>query len=112
MLQPLSLIAFLNSHYATIQGIEPYMTNDQIKLSFSDGMMLSRMEALFEGKSHAATLFGGPHYFAEQLGYRNESAWNGHTRLAVDCVYAGWRRVVQSRRNLRERELVTVSSNK
>ncbi|SIO44621.1 hypothetical protein SAMN05443247_05479 [Bradyrhizobium erythrophlei] len=34
MLQPLSLIAFLNSHYATIQGIEPYMTNDQIKLSF------------------------------------------------------------------------------
>jgi hypothetical protein len=38
---------------------------------FSDGMLLSRMEALFEGKSHAATLFGGPHYFAEQLGYRN-----------------------------------------
>jgi hypothetical protein len=71
MLQPLSLIAFLNSHYATIQGIEPYMTNDQIKLSFSDGMLLSRMEALFEGKSHAATLFGGPHYFAEQLGYRD-----------------------------------------
>ena len=37
---------------------------------------------------------------------------NGHTRLTVDCVYAGWRRVAQSRRNLRERESVAASSNK
>jgi hypothetical protein len=33
-------------------------------------MLFHRMEAFFEGKSQAATLFGGPYYFAEQLGFR------------------------------------------
>ena len=33
-------------------------------------MLFARMEAFFDGKSQAATLFGGPYYFAEQLGYR------------------------------------------
>jgi PAS domain S-box-containing protein len=40
------------------------------------------------------------------------SAWNGQTPLTVHYGYAGWRRVVQSRRNLRERDLAPVSSNK
>jgi two-component sensor histidine kinase len=35
-----------------------------------------------------------------------------HTPLTVDCDYAGLRQVVQSRRNLRERDSVAVSSNK
>src|ERR1700743_156708 len=33
-------------------------------------MLFSRMEAFFKGASQAANLFGGPYYFAEQLGYR------------------------------------------
>jgi len=33
-------------------------------------MLFHRMEAFFEGKAPAATLFSGPYYFAEQLGHR------------------------------------------
>jgi ABC-type nitrate/sulfonate/bicarbonate transport system substrate-binding protein len=58
------------SHYATIQALESYLTKDQINLSFGEGMLFHRMEAFFDGKAQAATLFGGPYYFAEQLGYR------------------------------------------
>jgi hypothetical protein len=67
---PISVGFQSGSHYATIQALEPYMASEQIKLSFGEGMLFSRMEAFFEGKAHAATLFGGPYYFAEQLGYR------------------------------------------
>jgi len=58
------------SHYATIQALEGYFAKGRIKLSFDEGMLFSRMEAFFEGRTQAATLFGGPYYFAEQLGYR------------------------------------------
>ncbi|MFB9263422.1 ABC transporter substrate-binding protein [Bradyrhizobium erythrophlei] len=58
------------SHYATIQALEAYIPREQIKLSFGEGMLFSRMEAFFDGKAAAATLFGGPYYFAEQLGFR------------------------------------------
>ncbi|WP_315830756.1 ABC transporter substrate-binding protein [Bradyrhizobium prioriisuperbiae] len=67
---PISVGFQSGSHYATIQALESYMPSDKIKLSFDEGMLFSRMEAFFEGKSQAATLFGGPYYFAEQLGYR------------------------------------------
>jgi hypothetical protein len=33
-------------------------------------MLFNRMEAFLDGKSQAATLFSGPYYFAEQLGFR------------------------------------------
>jgi hypothetical protein len=58
------------SHYATIQALEQYMPLDQINLSFKEGMLFSRMDLLFEGKIPACTLFSGPYYFAEQLGFR------------------------------------------
>jgi hypothetical protein len=58
------------SHYATIQALEQYMPADQISLDFGDGMLFKRMENLIEGKSRASTLFSGPYYFAEQLGFR------------------------------------------
>jgi hypothetical protein len=58
------------SHYATIQALEQYMPGDKIDLSFKEGMLFSRMEKLFDGESPAATLFSGPYYFAEQLGFR------------------------------------------
>jgi ABC-type nitrate/sulfonate/bicarbonate transport system substrate-binding protein len=67
---PVSVGFQSGSHYATIQGLERYLTREQIKLSFDEGMLFHRMEAFLEGKVPATTLFSGPHYFAEQLGYR------------------------------------------
>jgi hypothetical protein len=46
------------------------MPKDQIKLSFNDGMLFKRMEMLLDGQVPAATLFSGPYYLAEQLGFR------------------------------------------
>jgi len=67
---PISVGYQSGSHYATIQALEPYLASDQINLSFAEGMLFRRMEAFFDGESPAATLFNGPYYFAEQLGYR------------------------------------------
>ena len=46
------------------------MPADKINLSFADGMLFKRMELLLDGKAPATSLFSGPYYFAEQLGYR------------------------------------------
>jgi hypothetical protein len=46
------------------------MPLDKINLSYKEGMLFSRMDLLFEGKIPACTLFSGPYYFAEQLGFR------------------------------------------
>jgi hypothetical protein len=67
---PISVGYQSGSHYTTIQALEPYLAKDQINLSFAEGMLFRRMEAFFDGESPAATLFNGPYYFAEQLGYR------------------------------------------
>src|SRR5215470_7341097 len=58
------------SHYATIQALEQYMPLDDIKLSFADGLLFRRMELLIDRKVPAASLFSGPYYFLEQLGFR------------------------------------------
>jgi hypothetical protein len=58
------------SHYATIQALEQYMPAGSIKLSYGEGMLFARMEAFLEGRAPACTLFSGPYYFAEQLGFR------------------------------------------
>src|SRR3984885_12159530 len=58
------------SHYSSIQALEQYIPSDQIKLSFNDGMLFKRLELLLDGKLPAASLFSGPYYFAEQLGFR------------------------------------------
>ena len=67
---PISVGYQSGSHYATIQGLEQYLKPEEIKLSFSDGLLFSRMELLIDGKLAAASLFSGPYYFAEQLGFR------------------------------------------
>lgn len=67
---PISVGFQSGSHYATIQGLEQYMPADKINLSFNDGMLFKRMENLLDGKVPAATLFSGPYYLAEQLGFR------------------------------------------
>ena len=67
---PISVGYQSGSHYSTIQALEQYMPLDQIKLSFDEGMLFGRMELLIDGKVPACTLFSGPYYFAEQLGFR------------------------------------------
>ncbi len=58
------------SHYSTIQALEQYMKLEDIKLSFNDGLLFSRLELLFDRKVPAASVFSGPYYFLEQLGFR------------------------------------------
>jgi ABC-type nitrate/sulfonate/bicarbonate transport system substrate-binding protein len=67
---PISVGYQSGSHYSTIQALEQYMPPDRIELSFAEGMLFRRMEALLEGESQAVALFSGPYYFAEQLGFR------------------------------------------
>lgn len=67
---PISVGYQSGSHYSTIQALEQYLKPADIKLSFSDGLLFSRMELLIDRKVPAATLFSGPYYFLEQLGFR------------------------------------------
>jgi hypothetical protein len=74
---PISVGYQSGSHYATIQALEQFMPADKINLSFNDGMLFKRLELLIDKKVPAATLFSGPYYFAEQLGFRK----------VVDCTF-------------------------
>jgi hypothetical protein len=67
---PISVGFQSGSHYATLQALEQYLPSGDINLTFEDGMLFHRMEMLIEGKSPAVSLFSGPYYFAEQLGFR------------------------------------------
>jgi hypothetical protein len=67
---PISVGYQSGSHYSTIQSLEQYLPLPEIKLAFSDGLLFKRMELLIDGKIPAASLFSGPYYFAEQLGFR------------------------------------------
>jgi ABC-type nitrate/sulfonate/bicarbonate transport system substrate-binding protein len=67
---PISVGYQSGSHYSTIQALEQFMSLSEIKLSFNDGLLFARMEALFDRKVPAAAVFSGPYYFLEQLGYR------------------------------------------
>ena len=67
---PVSVGYQSGSHYSTIQALEQYMPASDIKLSFAEGMLFHRMEQLIDRKVPAASLFSGPYYFLEQLGFR------------------------------------------
>jgi hypothetical protein len=67
---PISVGYQSGSHYSTIQALEQYLGPENIRLSFSDGLLFSRMELLIDRKVAAAALFSGPYYFLEQLGFR------------------------------------------
>lgn len=67
---PISVGYQSGSHYSTIQALEPFLSPDQINLSFADGLLFKRMENLIDGKVPAVSLFSGPYYFMEQLGFR------------------------------------------
>ncbi len=67
---PISVGYQSGSHYSTIQALEQFLPAETIKLSFADGLLFNRMELLIDGKVPAASLFSGPYYFMEQLGFR------------------------------------------
>ena len=67
---PISVGFQSGSHYSTIQALERYLTSDQIKLSFAEGLLFKRLDSLIDGSAPAVALFSGPYYFAEQLGFR------------------------------------------
>ncbi|HWJ69256.1 MAG TPA: hypothetical protein VNS79_04310 [Sphingobium sp.] len=67
---PISVGYQSGSHYSTIQALERYLDRAAVNLSFSDGMLFSRLELLLDRKVPAASLFSGPYYFLEQLGFR------------------------------------------
>ena len=67
---PISVGYQSGSHYATIQALEQYLRPEQITLSFADGLLFRRMELLIDRQIPAASLFSGPYYFLEQLGFR------------------------------------------
>ena len=67
---PISVGYQSGSHYSTIQALEAYLPREEIELSFADGMLFSRLELLIDRKIRAASLFSGPYYFLEQLGFR------------------------------------------
>ncbi len=67
---PISVGFQSGSHYATLQALEQYMPREEIRLSFADGLLFSRMQKLVDRGVPAASLFSGPYYFAEQLGFR------------------------------------------
>jgi hypothetical protein len=74
---PISVGYQSGSHYSTIQALEQYLPLDQINLSYKDGMIFARMELFLDRKVPACTLFSGPYYFAEQLGFRK----------VIDCTF-------------------------
>lgn len=67
---PISVGFQSGSHYSTIQSLEPFLSHNEIKLSFADGLLFKRMENLIDGNVPAVSLFSGPYYFMEQLGFR------------------------------------------
>ena len=67
---PVSVGFQSGSHYSTIQALEQFLKPEKIKLSFADGLIFRRLELLIDGEVPAASLFSGPYYFLEQLGYR------------------------------------------
>ena len=67
---PISVGYQSGSHYATVQALEQFLPVDQINLTFADGMLFARLDKLLAGTAQASTLFSGPYYLAEQLGFR------------------------------------------
>ena len=67
---PVSVGYQSGSHYSSIQALEPFLSRDEINLSFADGLLFKRMEHMIDGNIPAVSLFSGPYYFMEQLGFR------------------------------------------
>ena len=67
---PISVGYQSGSHYSTIEALDEFLKPADISLSFADGLLFSRMEKLIDGAVPAVSVFSGPYYFLEQLGFR------------------------------------------
>jgi ABC-type nitrate/sulfonate/bicarbonate transport system substrate-binding protein len=67
---PISVGYQSGSHYSTIEALDMFLKPEDIKLSFSDGLLFARMERMIDGQIPAVSVFSGPMYFLEQLGFR------------------------------------------
>jgi NitT/TauT family transport system substrate-binding protein len=66
---PVAVSYHSGSHYATIQGLEPFLGKNDISLSFA-GLPNDRVRLLMSGEVEAASVFGAQYYLLEQLGFR------------------------------------------
>lgn len=57
------------SHYATVQGLEPFIARDRIALRFG-GVPDERLDAAVDRQVAATNVFGLHYYVLEQLGFR------------------------------------------
>jgi NitT/TauT family transport system substrate-binding protein len=57
------------SHYSAIQGLEPFLQRDQIKLAFV-GRPFDRVRLMRERSIEAANVFGAQYYMLELAGFR------------------------------------------
>ena len=67
---PISVGYQSGSHYSTVQALEAFLGPGDIALTYADGLLFRRLEALVDGLAPAVSLFSGPYYFAQQLGFR------------------------------------------
>lgn len=67
---PISVGYQSGSHYSTIEALDMFLDPGDIELSFSEGLLFQRMEALFDGLVPAVSVFSAPYYFLEQMGFR------------------------------------------
>ena len=67
---PISVGYQSGSHYSTIEALDMYLNPSDIELSFGEGLLFQRMEALFDGIVPAVSVFSAPYYFLEQMGFR------------------------------------------
>ena len=47
-----------------------FLDPGDIELSFGEGLLFQRMEALYDGRVPAVSVFSAPYYFLEQTGFR------------------------------------------
>lgn len=69
---PVAVSYHSGSHYAAVQGLEPFLDATQRTLSFS-GLPTDRARLLIRGEVPAVNVFGGQFYVLEQLGFRKLS---------------------------------------
>jgi hypothetical protein len=67
---PVSVGYQSGSHYSTLEALDEFLEPGDIELSFAEGLLFSRMEKFIEGEVPAVSVFSGPYYFLEQLGFR------------------------------------------
>lgn len=67
---PISVGYQSGSHYSTVQALEAFLDPGDIALTYADGLLFRRLETLVDGLAPAVSLFSGPYYFAQQLGFR------------------------------------------